>query len=79
MVASKDGLRAQRVVSVGRAGEQILVQARDEFVGRVREIARDFLLDRAALLGPLLLRVLDILHAGGIHAQGRLPDPARER
>ena len=62
-------LRAQRVVRVRRAGEEILVEARNEFVGRIRQVARNLLLNRSALFRPLLLGVLDVLHAGRIQPQ----------
>ena len=57
------------IVRVRRAGEQVFVEARQEFVGRLGEIARDLLLDRALLVRPLRLRVVDVLHARGIEPQ----------
>ena len=59
-------LGAQCVMRVRRAGEEIFVEARNEFVRRIRQVARDFLFNCSALLRPLLLRVLDILHASRI-------------
>ena len=63
-------LGAQRIVRVRSAGEQVLVEPVDELVGWVGEIARHLLLDRPALLRPLLVRVVDAVHAGGLRLQG---------
>ncbi len=71
--------RAQRIVRVRRAGKQVFVQARQELVGRLRQIARDFLLDRAFLLFPLGLRIVDILHARGVEAKRDVEVGGRHR
>ena len=55
---------------VGRAGENIVVQAIDEFVGGVGEVAGDFLLDSAAFVGPLVLGIVDAAQAGGLGLEG---------
>ncbi len=57
-------------MAIDGAGEHVFVQTGDEFVGGIGEIACYFLLDRSFLIGPFRLRILDVLHAGGVDAQG---------
>ena len=57
---------------IGSSGEQVFVQTGNEFLGRIRKIARHLLLDPASLLSPFRLTVLNVPHAGGVHAQNQI-------
>ena len=57
------GARAERVVRVRRALEECVEQLRVELVLGIREVLRDFLLDRPALLSPRVVGVQDVAHA----------------
>ncbi len=70
MVLSKEGRVPRGVVRVGRAGEQIDVEPIDKFIGGIGQVARDFLLDGAALLIPLRLGIINAAHAGGLGLEG---------
>ena len=54
---------------VGGAAKEILIEAGDELVLWVRQVARHLLLDGATLLRPFLRRVLGVPHAGRVHSQ----------
>ena len=60
---------AERVVGVGGAGEHVFVEPAHEFIGRVGEIARDFLLDCAAFLVPFGVGIVDSAQAGGLRLE----------
>ena len=72
-------LGSQRIVGVRRAGEHVRVEPRDEFIGGVGQIARDFLLDRAAFLRPFGLRILRARQAGGVHVEYDIQILGRQR
>ncbi len=59
-------LGAQGIVRVGRAREHIFIETADKFVRGIGKIARDFLLDCASFLVPLLIRVIDAAQAGSL-------------
>ena len=48
----------------------IFVEPRKELVDRLRQIARDLLLDRALFVRPFRVGILDVLHARRVEAQG---------
>src|SRR5207248_1815458 len=74
----KRRLGSKRIILIGSTCEQVLVETRDEFIGGIRQITRNFLFNRAALLYPLILSICNIGHASGIDAERRL-SPSIER
>ena len=60
---------SQRIVRIGRAGEHVGIQPRDELVSCIGQVAGHFLLDRASFLCPLALRILRARQAGGVHVE----------
>ena len=73
------GARSQRIVRVGRAREQVLVETIDKFIRWIGEIARDLLLDRPPLLVPLRLRVVDAAHTRRLRLQRHIDVSRRHR
>ena len=71
--------RPQRIVRVRRAREHVLVQPGQKFVGRIRKVARDFLLDRAPLLIPLRVRIVDPTQARRLRLQRHVDVRRRHR
>jgi hypothetical protein len=57
------GPRSQRIVCVGRTRKHVLVETINKFLRRIRQIPSHLLLNRAPLLVPLRLRVVDPAHA----------------
>lgn len=56
-------------MTVDGARKHIFIEASDELIGGVGEVSGDFLFDGALLVGPFSLRILNVLHAGGVDAQ----------
>jgi hypothetical protein len=63
VVVSNESFVPSEIVGMGRARKHVLVEAANELIGWIGEIASDLLLDRAALLSPSLLRIVDTVQA----------------
>ncbi len=63
---------AQGIVRVGRARKHIGIQAIDEFVSGIGEVAGHLLFDRASFVGPLCFGIVDAAQAGGLGVEGNV-------
>ena len=61
--------RAQRIMRIRGTGKHVAIQAIDEFVGGVGEVAGYLLFDGAALMGPLCFGIIHTAQAGGLRLQ----------